>query len=341
MKLRVLASVMVGVMALSATSFAASNPLSGTVTSPKWSGSESLIAQVQTSEGTEYQKLSLNGTHEVLVKASANATELTTSQDGTKAAYVNDNGDLFLVDLVSKKETKLSVDNEPKMELQFNTAGTKLYFLMGDKIDKLAVIQLSDGKQSVLVSDGVAYKSDLDIAKDESKAVYVVTGAGKVDETSEALTIDTKGTEPQIYSVKLTGSDKPVKLTTSLDNKISTKLNMAGETLFISAMDTTDALPLKKISIDGLTTLYYVNHLAVESVNVLSDGTVLLKAFSGNKESLFTADGMGRTKKLADLPEGTTGVVASDLAHVAITVLTTDGEKVAVLNQGKFVDLTK
>lgn len=341
MKLRVLASVMVGVMALSATSFAASNPLAGTVNSPKWISSESLVVRVETSEGTTFEKLNLNGSHELLVSAKANATELTTSKDGTKAAYVNDNGDLFLLDLVTKKESKISVDNEPKMELQFNDSATKLYFLMGDKIDKLAAIQLSDGKQSVLVSDGVAYKSDLNISKDETKAVYVVTGAGKVDETNDSFAVDTKGTEPQIYSVKLTGTDKPVKVTESLDNKISTKITATGETLFISASDKSDSLPLKRISADGLSTLFYVNHLDVESVDVLSDGTVLLKAFSGNKEALYTADSAGRTKKLVDLPEGTTDVTATDLSHLILTVSTVDGEKLVVLKQGKFVDLTK
>lgn len=341
MKLRVLASVMVGVMALSATSFAAATPLSGTVNSAKWIGTDSMVVRVETPEGTTYQRLSLNGSHDLLVAATANATELTTSKDGTKAAYVNDNGDLFVLDLVSKKESKISVDVEAKLELQFNEAGTKLYFLMGEKIDKIAMINLADGKQTVLVSDGVAYKSDLSISRDETKAVYVVTSAGKVDETNDSYAVDTKGTEPQIYSAKLGSTEKPVKLTDTLDNKVSTKLSATGETLYISASEKTDALPLKRISADGQSNLYYVNHLAVESVDVLNDGSLLLKAFSGEKEALFVADQSGRTKKLVELPEGTTEVAAADLSQIVITVATAEGEKLAVYKQGKFVDLTK
>lgn len=341
MKLRVLASVMVGVMTLSATSFAAATPLTGTVNSAKWIGTDSMVVRVETSEGTTYEKLNLNGSHELLLTAAANATELTTSKDGTKAAYVNDNGDLFLLDLVSKKESKISVDVEAKLELQFNEAGTKLYFLMGEKIDKIAVINLADGKQSVLVSDGVAYKSDLNISKDETKAVYIVTSAGKVDETNDSYAVDTKGTEPQLYSAKLGSTDKPVKLTDTLDNKVSTSVTATGEILYVSASEKADNLPLKRISADGRSNLFYVNHMDVESVVVLSDGNILLRAFSAGKEALFVADSAGITKKLVELPEGTTEVAAADLTRIVITMATAEGEKLAVYKQGKFVDLTK
>lgn len=330
-------------LSLNQAAFAASKPLTGTVNNPLWVDSSRLVVETLTDLGTEFYLLSLNGNYEKLLEASVNATELVVSPTGTQAAYVNDNGDLYLIDLSTKVKTKISTDNEAKMELQFNEAGTKIYFLYGEKIDKLGVINLADGKLTTLLSDGVAYKSDLKISKDEKKAVYAVTKAGKVDEANDAFTVDSKGTEPQLSTIALTETGaKPVQVTSKEDNKVFTNLLADNSVLYVSAYADKDGLPLRKISADGKTDQVLVGHLSVEGVLVLKSGDVLL--VGQNKtyaKSIFTVDQNGMTKKLVTLPEGTTSVVAQDNGQICITVETEQGEKVSVLQNGKFIDLTK
>lgn len=359
MKLRVLSLTMASIMALGSFSFAATSPtaagapvikaapkLEGTVNEPRWLNAETLLVKVVTDLGFEYHKLSLNGHSELLIKATSNTTELAESPDGKKIAYVNDNGDVFLMELATQKEIKISSDNEPKMELQFSADGSKLYFLMGEKIDRVAVIQLSDQKLSLMVDDKVAYKSDLQISKDGTKAFYAVTKAGKVDEVNDAFTVDSKGTEPQYNLADLTAvAAKPVQLTGTTDNKIYGRFLSDNSTVFISADPDKAGMPLKQISADGKIK-FLVSHLDVYEALITTDGSLLIVGESSSfKKSLFSVDANGRTKHIAVLPEGTSAVTATDLGHIAVTVDTDLGEKISVLNAtvsgGKFVDLTK
>lgn len=344
MKLQFAAMTLASLMVISSTSFAgtAPSPLFGTVNDPLWLSSDRLIVNVMTDSGSEYRTLGLSGASEVLVSAAANATELVQSPNGKQAAYVNDNGDLFLVDVSTKALTKLSTDNEPKMELQFNEAGTKLYFLYGEKIDKVGVIQLADGKMTNLISDGVAYKSDLQVSRDETRAVYAVTKAGKVDEVNEAYTVDSKGTEPQLFIAAFAPGSKAVQLTTAVDNKVFVKTLADNSVVYVSAHPDKDGLPLRKISPDGKEDRYFVSHLDVLGVSVLKDGSlVVIGQNSSYAKALFAVDNSGATKKLLNLPADATAVSGTDLNHLAITVDTESGEKVSVLNGGKLVDLSK
>lgn len=349
MKFRVMALAMVSVMAIGSTSFAAASQpqaqsqLQGTINEPQWINSENLIVKKVTDQGFEYYKLGLNGSSELLLKAAANATELVMSPDGKQFVYVNDNGDLFLVDSATKAESKLSSDIEPKMELQFSENGSKLYYLLGEKIDRVAAVNLADRKQSILVDDKVAYKSDLQISKDETKALYAVTKAGKVDEVAEAYTVDSKGTEPQYSLADLkTAGAKPVQLTSTLDNKIYGSFLSDNRMVFVSASSDDTGMPLKQISADGKDIKFLVKHLDVSESVVLKDGSLLIIGENSVfKKSVFTVDASGTTKQLAVLPEGTLAISATDLNHIAATVETELGEKVSVLKNGKFTDLSK
>jgi Tol biopolymer transport system component len=349
MKFRVMALAMVSVMAISSTSFAAASqpqaqsPLQGTINEPQWINSENLIVKKVTDQGFEYYKLGLNGSSELLLKAAANATELVMSPDGKQFVYVNDNGDLFLVDSATKVESKISTDTEPKMELQFSDNGSKLYYLLGDKIDRVAAVNLADRKQSIVVDDKVSYKSDLQISKDETKALYAVSKSGKVDEVAEAYTVDSKGTEPQYNLADLkTAAAKPVQLTSTPDNKIYGSFLLDNRMVFVSASSDDTGMPLKQISADGKDIKFLVNHLDVSESVVLKDGSLLIIGEnSAFKKSVFTVDASGTTKQLAVLPEGTLAISATDVNHIAATVETELGEKVSILTNGKFTDLSK
>lgn len=351
MKFKKIALTLASVMAMSSigfvgsvdlNSYAAAQPLTGTISNPLWAGMDKLVVESTTDSGNAYYLLGVNGTYEEIVKPSANATELAVASNGSQAAYVNDNGDLFLINLATKVETKISTENEPKLELQFNEAGTKLYFLYGEKIDKVNVINLSDNKMTTVLSDGVAYKSDFKVSKDESKLVYAVTKAGKVDETNDSYAVDSKGTEPQLFYFSLSAGAKPVQITTALDNKIFTNFTADNGIVYISANPDKEGMPLRKINAEGTEDKIIIGHLMVDSAFVTKTGEILVIGQNSQfKRALFTVDQNGVTKKLATLPEETLSVTINGLDQISLTVETENGEKVVILQNGKFVDLTK
>ncbi len=349
MKGKALALSLATLMALSSFNFAgapqvkSSVTLSGVVNEPNWFGNEQLLVKSETELGFEYYQLGLNSDSKLLLQASANATEVAERPDGSQFAYVNDNGELFLQDLQSQTLKKLSVDNEPKMELQFSKDGSKLYFLMGEKIDQIVMIDLATGKQTGILADKVSYKSDLQISPDGTLAMYAVTKAGTVNDKDESFTVDVKGTEPQlnVLDLKVAGA-KPVQVTSSLDNKVYPRFTQDNNIVFISAFIDKDGMSLMEMSPDGIQLNYLVNHLDVSQVLVLNDGSLLVVGESKNyKKALFKVAANGSTQKLVTLPEGTIDVQAKDLSHIAVTVSTDSGEKISSLIDGKFTDLTK
>lgn len=349
MKGKALALSLATLMALSSFNFAAVSQtkgnmqLSGTVNQPNWFGNEQLLVKSETETGFDYYQLGLHGESKLLLQASANATEVAEHPLGMQLAYVNDNGELYLQDLQTQTVKKISIDNEPKMELQFSKDGNKLYFLMGEKIDQLAMIDLASGKQTILLADKVAYKSDLQVSEDGTKALYAVTKAGTVNDKDESYTVDAKGTEPQLNVVDLTAaSPKPLQVTSSLDNKVFPRFTQNNQIVYVSAYADKDGMPLMQLSADGRSQKTLVNHLEVSQVLVLTDGTLLVVGENASfKKALFRVADNGSTQKIATLPAGTLEVQAKDLGHIAVTVATESGEKISTLIGGKFTDLTK
>lgn len=343
MKYRAMALTMATLMTLGSVSFAATPALTGVVNQPSWFGADQLLVKSVTETGFAYYQLNLNGDNTLLVQPAVNATEVAETANGSQVAYVNDNGDLFLLNTQTKSLKKISTDNEPKMELQFSQDGSKLYFLMGEKIDKLAVITLADGQQKTLVSDKVAYKSDLQISADGSKALYAVTKAGTVNDKDESFSVDSAGTEPQYSVVDLTAANaKPIQVTNSTDNKVYGRFTKDNKIIFVSAYADKEGMPLMQMNPDGSALTTLIGHLDVSEVLVLNDGTLLVVGENASfKKALFKVAANGTTIKLVSLPEGTTEVQAKDLEHIVISVETEQGEKVSALVGGKFVDLTK
>lgn len=348
MKGKALALSMAALLSLSSLSFATTSQmnkeasLGNVVNQPNWLNQEQLLVKAETETGFEYYRLGMNGEKKLLLAASVNATEVTESSDGKRLAYVNDNGELFILDLSSMAIKKVSVDNEPKMELQFSADNSKLYYLMGEKIDQIAMMDLGTEKQTILLGDKVSYKSDLQISVDGTKAMYIVTKAGTVNDKDESYAVDTKGTEPQLNLLDLsTTAAKPIQITTNLDNKVYPRFVANNEIVYISSDDAHVNMSLMHLNADGKELRYFVNHLDVSQVITLKDGTLLVVGESSNyKKSIFKVLPNGSTEKLVALPEGTLDVQMSDFEHIAITVATESGEKVGTLASGKFVDLT-
>lgn len=349
MKGKALALSMVTLLTLSSLNFAATSQidkgvsLGNVVNQPNWLSNEELLVKSETENGFEYYRLGLNGEEKLILSSSANATEVAESSDGTQLAYVNDNGELFILNINSQGLKKLSVDNEPKMELQFSADGSKLYFLMGEKIDQIVMMDLSTGKQTILLADKVSYKSDLQISSDGSTAMYVVTKAGTVNDKDESYTVDVKGTEPQLSILDLaTAGAKPMQVTTSLDNKVYPRFTANKEIVYISGDELHENMSLMHLNADGKGSRYFVNHLDVSQAIVLEDGTLVVVGESSNyKKSVFKVAANGSTERVVTLPEGTAEVQMTDLEHIAVTVATEAGEKVSALVDGKFVNLTR
>lgn len=350
MKRKTMTLAMASLLVLSSVSFAqtpqTSEPassLSGIVNTPSWLGANQLMVKSETEKGFAYYQLGLNGSGKLLVGATENVTEAVKSPDGTQVAYVNNNGDLFLLEVKTMNLKKISVDHEPKMELQFSRDGSKLYFLMGEKIDQMIAVELLSGKQTVLLADKVAYKSDLQISADGSKALYTITKAGTVNDKDESYAVDSKGTEPQLNVLDLTvAAAKPIQVTSSLDNKVFARFTQDNKIVYVSAFSDKEGMPLMQMNTDGSQLKTWVNHLEVHQVLVLNDGNVLVVGENTNfKKSLFKVETNGRTERLVTLPEGVTEVQATDLTHVVVTIQTEAGEKISTLMGNKFTDLTK
>ena len=349
MKGKALALSLTTLMALSSFNFAAvpqtkaATPLTGTVNQPNWFGNEQLLVKSETETGFAYYQLGLNGESKLVLQDTMNATEVAEHASGNLIAYVNDNGDLYLQDVKAQSVKKLSTDNEPKMELQFSTDGSKLYFLMGEKIDQLVMIDLASGKQTILLADKVAYKSDLQISVDGTKALYVVTKAGTVNDKDESYTVDAKGTEPQLNVLDLAATaSKPVQVTTSLDNKVFPRFTQDNKIVYVSTFADKDGMPLMQMNADGSGIRTLVNHLEVSQVLVLNDGALLVVGENASfKKALFKVAANGSTQKIVTLPVDTLEIQAMDLGHIAVTVATESGEKISTLIGGKFTDLTK
>ncbi len=220
-------------LSVSAPGFA-DTALKGELVDPIWAGNQQIVVGEAKTIGLEYYLVNVaDGSAKVVIPEEKNATEVAASSDGMMIAYTNDNGDIFKMNLSDMKEEKISSDNEPKTELAWAADGRKLYFLKGEKLDAISVITLATKKTADVLADKVAYKSDLYLSSNGKRLIYTVTNAGTTD--AATLAVSAKGTEPQIYRLDLTQKDaKPLKMTSSLDNKSYSFLTDSGAVIYLS-----------------------------------------------------------------------------------------------------------
>ncbi len=280
-----------------------------------------------------------------------NATELVVSPDGKQAIYSDENGFVYLVDLVANKVSTLNEkDDNAKLDFVWSKDGQVVYYIQGGSSDAVASINLQTGEIKSIFKDSLKYKSDLRLSADGKKLLYTAAKEGKTTFTegnADVEKIDLTGTEDQFYVINLE-DEKPagVALTTSTDNKVSPAFLQNGNVVYISADAESDKLPELKV-IAGtdkdakVTTL--VENKDIISYQVTAEGKILLLAQENGKYEISEVN--QDTKKLTKIAstelELTSFTVSQDGKSIAATTPGENGDVVVVYVNGVFEALTK
>ncbi len=334
--------------------------LDGTNDSPRWIDANSLLITRSTDVSkTDYKIQVKTKQFELALPEGIAAASLVVSPDGKMAAYQNEEGQVFTVELATKKTVQVSDDKSIKDEFQWSKDGKKLYFLQGDKANVIASIDLADGKVTKLVEDKVDYKSDLNVSLDGTKFYYLVSKGGKLEADSIAegadekaveaanMKLDLSGTEAQVYSFNTKESEpKAVKLTDTADNKVLVNLLPDGRVVYISAdaEKAEQGVQLKIVSEEGKEAKTLVGDLNVLYSQVVDGGKiVILGADQAGKKAIYEVDAnTAAKKKVADVAANATQIfVSHDGKQIAVALSTENGDTYAVLSGNKLEPITK
>ena len=217
------------------------------------------------------------------------------------------------------------------------------------KLDQVASMNVSDGTITTIISDKVNYKSDLHLSVDGKKLLYVVAKEGSTKftegENPEVDSIDTTGTEPQIYVINLTDA-KPagVAVTTTTDNKVFPGFLSNGNIVYLSADAESDDLPeLKMIDQNNEVTTLISNKDIVSSLVTPNGEVYILVAESNGYSVIYKVN--PDTKKLTKVAQTKLKLnsfsISNDGKSVAATTSSANGDSVVVLKNGVFEVLTK
>ncbi|GIP49500.1 hypothetical protein J53TS2_30910 [Paenibacillus sp. J53TS2] len=316
--------------------------LSGQFSAPWFNAAGSIIVSQDDAETAQLFKLGNNGQFE-LFSDNGNLTGAALSPDLTTAAFTDENGALFLINTGNGTVKKLGSDTTVKTDLTWSADGKKIYFIQGDKQEKIAYISLDTAQVTEVLADKVENKAEVQVSPDEKKLVYFVNVTGKAETdkegTEESLTIDYSKAGTQVYSLELGKKDaKPVQLTKELDNKLYLSLLSDGSAAYISADPdgATDGSVLKLISADGTKISNLVADADVLSSRVVN-GKLVILAEDANGSHLFEVAPTGAKTELY----GTKASVSEwSVAKNGTIVLIEDG-KVILVQSGKSTELTK
>ncbi len=203
--------------------------LLGTVDRIQWVDSATFIATQETETGRlDYLVDAKTAKYEQL-RILEEISDFVIAPNGAKAAYTNNAGEVSVIDFTTKQTTKVSEDTSIKPELVWSSDSSAIYFLQGDKGSVIAKLDPATGTISKILEDKVDYKANLDVSTDGKTLTYTVTKPGAVvadaskPVENDDVTIDMKGTEPQIFAYTVDPSikdNKAVQLTTSTDDKV-------------------------------------------------------------------------------------------------------------------------
>jgi hypothetical protein len=297
---------------------------------------------------------------------SVQTSEFIVSPDATKAAFLDDNTqEVYVYTFATSTASKVLANTTEKVELEWTDNNT-LFYILGSAQNQIAKVDISTGIQTIVVSDSVNYKSELNVSSDGKKLSWLVTpvvaptytgGASTpptITEDAENLDFDvtttTNGTEPQLYVFDADAAVPAAKkLTSTLDNKSFTTALSDGTSVFLST-DTVDeeAIPTLTIVKDGATISTRSLALAnVELSNYVSFGTKLIvqgkytePGSSTSADYIYEIDHLkNRAKTLYTIPADAVSISLGN-TNTSISYSTSDG-KVFVRSNNAWTQIVK
>ena len=319
--------------------------VNGDTFNPQWVDNGTVLVTNETeteSRSLLFDLTSKKGTFTV------NATELVVSPNGKQAIYSDENGFVYLVDLVDKKVNELNIkDDSSKLEFVWSQDGQKVYFLQGSNSDVVSFINVTDGSIKKLVDDKINYKTDLRLSMDGKKLLYVVGKEGKTNltegEDPEVDSIDLTDTEEQIYVINLEDAEpKAVSVTTTKDNKVFPAFLGNGNIVYVSSDPESDKLPEVKV-INGDVVSTIIPNKDITSLFVTSKGELMILVSESNGSVIYEWN--TSTKQLKNIAqtklELTSFSVSNDGTSIVATTPGTQGEKLVLFKNGVMEVLTK
>ncbi|AIQ70719.1 TolB family protein [Paenibacillus graminis] len=294
-----------------------------------WNADGSIIANKSDSETAQLIKFNAYpGDYEVF-SSNSSASDFAVSADQKWGAFTDETGQLKLINLASGAISSLGTDTSVKTDLVWSADGKTIYFIQGDKQEKIAQISVETGAVKAVLEDKVENKSELRLSSDAKSAVYIVnvTGVAKndADSTEDSLTVDFSKAGEQIYKLDLVTKDaKPAALTTALDNKLYPEILANGSVVYLSAdPDGNAANTLKSIGTDGTISNIALDVEATWAAGVAS-GLIVSGIAADGSTSVYSIDGSGGKTVLFHTTE--------DVSEAAVSK---DGSKLAVISDGK------
>lgn len=321
--------------------------VSGDTFKPQWVDNGSILVTNETE--TESRSMVVD-TSSKKGLFTVNATELAVSPNGKQAIYSDENGYVYLVDLVTKKINGINLsDDSVKLEFVWSPDGQKVYFLQGDKSEKVSYINVVDGSIKKIFEDKLSYKTDLRLSMDGKKVLYIVGKEGITKNTEgenpEVDSIDLTDTEQQIYVVNLEDAEpKAIPVTITKENKVFHSFLADGSIVYVSADPESDKLPdVKMISVDqSVSTL--ISNKDINNLVVTSKGEVMILVRESNGNSVIY-EWSNATKKLKNIAqtklELTSFSVSNDGKSIVATTPGTNGETLVLFKNGVMELLTK
>jgi len=317
--------------------------LSGQFGTPLFDAAGNVIVSQEDAENPTLIKLWNNGQVEMF-SSNDSAIGAALSPDRSLAAFTDQSGALFLLNTATGRIQPLGKDKSVKTDLVWSADGKKIFFIQGDKQEKIAYISVDTGKITEVLADKVENKSEVQVSMDGKKLVYFVnvTGTAQTDKegTEESLTIDYSKAGTQVNSLELGNPEaKPVQLTQQMDNKLYLSLLPDGSVAYISAdpEGKVENDTLKIIPADGSQIRNLVADVDVISSQSISGKLIILAETADGSSKWFEVAASGAKTELFSTDESVSDwTIASNgtLAFIA------DG-KVVLVQDGKASELTK
>ncbi|WP_410514244.1 WD40 repeat domain-containing protein [Paenibacillus sp. BR2-3] len=308
-----------------------------------WTADGRIIANQGDAEFTQIFKFStVQGNYETF-SSDERATDFSVSPDQTWGAFTDDKGQMNLINLLNGVVKTLGTDTSVKTDLTWSQDGKKIYFIQGDKQEKISQISVETGVVTEVLADKVENKSELRISADEKTAVYIVnlTGVAKndADSTEDSLTVDFSKAGEQLYKLALGTKDaKPVALTTTPDNKLYPEILADGSITYLSAdPDGNTINTIKTIKADAAVSDLTLDIEVTWSAKVSSGLIVAGTATDGSTRIYSTTPAGSKTELYRTTKDVAEIAVSDDGSKLAIII---DG-KILVIQNGKALQLTK